>query len=140
MKTVLIDLENTISNSSSRLFLLKSGDDKTFQERFVEDTLNMDIKLFIDALYKKGGYNIIILTAKTDDYYNDVSDWLEKYEVRYNMLAMKPVKNAKQNATDFKESFIRNYEDEIAFALDDVGENCALFAKYNIPCLRITQR
>jgi len=143
---VVIDLEHTISNSSDRLWLLKyNGDsevlkqeyDRQFQESFMDDYLNMNVKLFIDSLVKKG-YTIVILTAKKHKYRQLVIEWLHHYKVKYDVLVMKRHENVSD--LDFKENYVKLNKHLITFALDDVGSNCAMFSEHNIPCLRIEQK
>lgn len=143
---VVIDLENTITNSSDRMWLLKyegkSDDmkqhyDKQFQESFVDDFVNMNVKMFMDKLYENGNNVIVILTAKLKKYEPIVKQWLEHNGVKYDELVMK--EDESLTDLEFKESYILN-DNHIDFALDDVGKNCRMFAKYNIPCLRIEQK
>lgn len=145
MMTVIIDLENTISNSSDRMWLLKYGGsspviqemyDKQFQEAFMDDYLNMNVKLFMDTLFLNN--NIIILTAKLEKYRNLVVSWLEHYGVKYDSLIMK--QNEEESDIIFKRKYAALNAGDINFALDDVGANCAMFGEYGIPCLRIEQK
>jgi hypothetical protein len=144
---VVIDLENTITNASDRMWLLKyegkSEDmkehyDNQFQEGFVDDHLNTNVKLFMDVLDKNHNNVIVILTAKLGKYRDLVVGWLEHYDVKYNELIMKCCDNISD--IEFKEGYVKLNKDKIDFALDDVGANCAMFGKYNIPCLRIEQK
>jgi len=145
MKLVVVDLENTISDSRHRMWLLGYGVDDAskkehydkFQEEFKYDKLNMNVKMFIDSLVRKG-YTIVILTAKLEKYRVMVTNWLVENDVLFSSLVMKK----KENISDlkFKENYIIVNQKLITFALDDVGSNCALFGKYNIPCLRIEQK
>lgn len=140
---IVVDLENTISNANHRLWMLtyKNNEEmyKKFQDAFEEDRLNNDVKLFLDSLSKKG-YTIVILTAKTYDYFDIVIDWLERYDICYDALVMKPSGDYKFSDLEFKKRYIKNNIDEIEFALNDVGKECALFSNFNIPCLRIVQK
>ena len=146
MSFVIVDLENTISDARNRLWLLKSESEdqllkeeynRQFQEGFIYDEINMNVKLFMDALHKKG-YSIIILTAKDVDYRSVVVEWLDKYDVSYSLLIMKD--NDKISDLKFKEKYVSKIKHDVDFALDDVGANCAMFATHNIPCLRIEQK
>lgn len=131
---IIIDLENTISNSNHRMHLLKT-DPLRFQEEFINDTLNENIKYFIESWMKKR-VKIIILTAKSDIYKNLVIHWLKKNFVHYDKLIMK---NGNESNIDFKEKYAKENKDDILMALDDVGSICEMYSKYDIPCLRIVQ-
>ena len=135
---IIFDLENTISNSSHRMHLLYNCKHKEFQNEFQNDSVNENIKLFMNSIYRQG-YKIVILTSKLSKYKLMVIKWLEENDVSYDQLIMK------HNMLDcsdieFKEEYIKRNKTNIIFAYDDVGKNCALFAKYNIPCLRIEQK
>lgn len=134
---IVIDLENTISNSGHRMHFLYNCDNKRFQEEFSNDSVNNDVKFFIDSLAHKG-HEIIILTAKTANYRQIVIDWLIKNEVFFDALLMKP-EDSKESDISFKEKFVKRNATKILFALNDVGKECAMFAKNNVPCLRIQQ-
>ena len=139
MKQVIIDLENTLSDSRHRMFLLELGDEQEeFQLRFKDDKVNHNVKFFMKSLMKKG-YAITILTAKIDSYRDMVVDWLKENDISYHYLVMKP-EDSKQNSLEFKESYVLDTTVKISFALNDVGAECAMFEKYNIPCLRIEQK
>ena len=136
MKAV-IDLENTISNASHRMHLLYHCKNEEFQDAFIDDSVNDNVKKFMWQLYKKD-YEVVILTAKLSKYVSMVTDWLETNNVIYNTLEMKQ----SDLITDeqFKEEYIKINKNDIAFALDDVGRVCAIYEKYNVPCLRIEQK
>jgi len=142
---VVIDLENTITNASHRMWMLNSGFDdfskaqymRNFQESFIDDDINMNVKLFILSLVKKG-HEIVILTAKHVKYRSMVKKWLLEHEIYFDALIMKEDENI--GDLEFKERYVQSNRDNIDFALDDVGANCAMFGTYNIPCLRIEQK
>lgn len=144
---VVIDLENTISNSSDRMWMLRyNGESQTlnehykkqFQEAFMDDFVNENVKLFMDSLKGNPDNVVVILTAKLDKYRDLVEGWLEHYQVKYDVLVMK----SDETMTDlgYKEKYVSLNKENIDFALDDVGAMCAMFGKYNIPCLRIEQK
>jgi len=144
---VVVDLENTISDARHRMWLLEYNKVpekyknkeyiKQFQESFVDDDINVNVKMFIDSLSKKG-HTIVILTAKHERYRNMVAEWLRKYEVKFDVLIMK--QSASEEDLEFKRKYIALNRDVISFALDDVGSICAVFGEYGVPCLRIEQK
>lgn len=139
MKTILFDLENTISNSSHRMHLLHNCKHKEFQDAFQYDSVNKNIKIFMESIYNEG-YKIVILTAKLTCYKLMVIKWLEENHIKYDELIMKPITMNEISDLSFKEQYIKTNKKNIMFAYNDVGIECAIFAKNNIPCLRIEQR
>ena len=43
-------------------------------------------------MYYENGYNIVIFSGRNDRSYKETKEWLEKYEVPYNLLVMRPDK------------------------------------------------
>lgn len=135
---IVVDLEHTISNANHRISMKKNGIQKgIFQREFKNDRPNEDVIMFINQLYQAGHY-ILILSNKHDKFYEVVEKWLSLHEVNYNELVLSPGMDT--HAATFKEQYIRNCGLKFSFALDDVGQNCAMFARNNIPCLRIVQK
>jgi len=138
---VIVDLEHTITNAWHRLdkrteLRLKG----TFNKEFRNDRPNENIIMFIRQLMDNDNF-VIILSAKKEEYKFDVSNWLSLHKVPYSQLIMKPNGMSDTITPDeFKEQCLSIIGMKIDFALDDVGRNCAMFAKNNIPCLRIEQR
>ena len=144
MKIAIFDLENTISNAYHRMSFLKMMNKSDvykhelsliFQSGFQDDKVNLNIKMFMESLMHKG-YKIVILTEKLDSYREMVFEWLNKNHILYHELIMK----YSDAEVDFKEKYVIENLNDIAFAFDDVGKNCAMFQRYNIPCLRIEQK
>ncbi len=133
---VIVDLENTLSNSKHRMFLLKKDNEK-FQKEFTNDTLNVNIYLFIKQLKMFNGYDIVILTAKKIKYKDLVIKWLNKHNVKYDELIMK---DGNMSDIEFKKVYTKIHKEEILFALDDVGANANMIKDEGIPCLRIEQK
>lgn len=135
---IVVDLEHTISNASHRIAMKKTGIVKhEFQKEFINDTPNINVIMFMNQLRDNGNF-ILILTAKEERYRLMVRNWLQLHGAEYDDLIMK-LDNLFLPTEVFKEKIIQSYEKKIDFALDDVGKNCAMFARNNIPCLRIVQ-
>jgi len=134
---VIVDLEHTISNAWHRI---NGSDDRgiKFQKDFVNDRPNNNIIQFMLQLEMTGSY-VIILSAKKYKHEDDVINWLKLHKVVYSQLIMKE-DNSLEHTDTFKERIIKEHSKRIDFALDDVGRNCAMFYKNNIPCLRIEQK
>ena len=135
---IIFDLENTISNSSHRMHLLYNCKHEEFQREFYHDSVNHNIKMFMKSIYNNG-YKIVILTAKSAIYRLMVVKWLEENDICYDELIMKH-DLLKCSDSEFKEEYIKRNKQNIMFAYDDVGANCEIFDKYNIPCLRVEQK
>jgi hypothetical protein len=136
---VVIDLEHTISNATHRIKNKTEYQFKgTFQEEFANDRPNENVIMFMRQLHEQG-HGVIIITAKTDNYGELVEKWLSLHNVSYSYIIMKPIELESMSAVEFKENALKSINAKIDFALNDVGKECAMFAKNNIPCLRIVQ-
>ena len=139
---IIIDLEHTISNAWHRIERKKHNGfhiNKDFQEEFVNDRPNNNVIEFMQQL-ADNNHTLIILSGK--DYYkyiDDIRNWLLLHKVPYTQLICKD-SASDESTIDFKERIIKNMISKIDFALNDVGKECEMFGKYNIPCLRIEQR
>lgn len=135
---ILVDLENTLSNSSHRMHLLNKDNEK-FQKEFLNDPPNENVIDFTNSWFNNNlNIRIVVLSAKRDKYRKDAELWLKKYNVEYSELVMQK-DNDKRTPWEFKEDFIKEHRTKIILALDDVGKTCAMIASHFIPVLRITQ-
>lgn len=135
---VLVDLENTLSNSKHRMHLLKVDSIK-FQKEFLNDPPNTNVINFTNSFYNNNyNINITVLSAKKEKYRKDAELWLKKNEVIYDELIMQGDKD-KRKPFDFKSDFVKENRNKILLALDDVGKTCAMIADNHIPVLRIVQ-
>ena len=135
---LLIDLENTLSNSKHRMHLLGKDNEK-FQKEFLNDPPNKNVIDFVNSMYNNN-YNIsvVILSAKKEKYKKDAIKWLEKNNVAYDELIMQPDRD-KRLPFQFKSDYVKENRNRILFALDDVGRTCAMIAENRIPVLKIQQ-
>ena len=136
LKVIVCDLENTLTNASHRMHLL-GKDDKKFQNEFIFDKPNNNVILFLESL-KKVEDTRVSVTSKHEKYKHLATLWLDHYNVACDALIMMPDTNVDGNA--FKEKYIKTNASRIIFGLDDVGEICKIYSKYNLPCLRIEQK
>ena len=133
---VIVDLEGCLSNAKHRMHLLKENKFLEFQKQFENDTLNENVNIFIQQFKEFRECEIVILTAKREEYKELVVKWLKKYNVIYDKLIMK---NEELSDIKFKERYARVHKEEIMFALDDTGKIAQMFSENGVPCLRIEQ-
>ena len=94
---ILVDLENTLSNSKHRMHLLKKDKEK-FQKEFLNDPPNKNVIDFTNSLYNNNyNFRIIVLSAKKDTYRKDAEKWLRDHEVIYDELIMQREKGQQQS-------------------------------------------
>ena len=133
---VLVDLENTLSDSGHRMHLIKSNPTK-FQEEFINDLPDNNVINFTNSWYTNN-YNIkvIVLSAKREAHRKIAEEWLEKHKVIYSELVMQG-NNDKRTPPEYKADFVKENRNRILFAMDDVGKTCAMIAENYIPVLHV---
>lgn len=102
-KTIIFDLDGTLAIIEKRR--LKAG--SPTGDRPNKSKMNWDV--FFDAenikldepnhpvikmaqTFHKDGFKIVIFSGRNDRSYKETKEWLEKYEVPYNLLVMRPDK------------------------------------------------
>lgn len=133
---VVVDLEHTLSNAFHRMHLIKEDNEK-FNQEFENDKPNSDLIRFINSMWNKHFY-IVILSAKKEKYKDICSKWLKYNSVMYDELIMQDDDDDRKHF-EFKSDYADEHKSQILMALDDVGKNCAMFESYKIPTLKITQ-
>ena len=102
--TIIFDLDGTLAFIEKRRIKAGSPMGKT------PTPSKMDWDIFFDGqnvleldepnypvismaqMYHEKGFNIVIFSGRNDRSYNETKEWLEKYDVPYNLLVMRPDK------------------------------------------------
>lgn len=139
-KSILIDIDGTLSNCSHRepyLKLEKPLNRKFFDVNEMEkDTLNEWCKNIIDQF--KSNYAIILLTGRQEKARKITENWLKKYDISYDLLIMKRDDDFRKGNI-YKEDVYNNVlskEFEILFAIDDNDDVVKLWRSLGITCLQ----
>ena len=133
---ILVDLENTLSDSGHRMKWLKTNN-KKFNEEFKNDAPDLNIINFTNSFYSSN-YNIkiVVLSAKREEYRQMAESWLKNNNVIYDELVMQRDKD-KRTPPEYKSDFVKENRNRILFAMDDVGKTCAMIAENYIPVLHV---
>jgi hypothetical protein len=110
-----------------RAFFAASGDDP-----LIED-VHVLLSLLDPALA------IVLLTARPMTVQPQTLAWLERYEVRWDLLVMRPVR-AYQPAVTFKGAMVDALRDaglELQIAFEDDRRNVEMFRAAGVPCVYI---
>ena len=120
---VWIDVDNTMSDATHREHYLQ-GPKKNWKGFFSEmsnDPVNKWCKALANALYFGSEIDVLICSARPDDYRKQTEEWLNKNDVRYHKLIMRS-RNDQRKDSIVKEIM---YEFEIKtrynllFSIDD---------------------
>lgn len=142
--TVIFDLDGTLADGRHRLHLLPKKDHH-LTEAWVEFNLEADkdkpfednIGLLISLYYV--GYNIVILTGRSDIAKDLTVKWLEDNGVPYHQLVMRKQADNRKD-TVIKEEFLREYGlDRVLCCFDDLPQVANHFREMGLTCHLVTE-
>lgn len=145
MPIVVFDLDGTLADATHRLHLLPEGADKNRTDSW--DAFNL--ACWLDAPIPdniqllrslcRAGHRIVILTGRCDVARMKTIDWLERYQIPYDNLVMRPSYDHRKDV-DFKEdALIRISEIEpILCCFDDLEHVCKHIRGMGITCHQVT--
>lgn len=135
---VIIDIDGTLADVDHRLHFMK-GERKNwpgFFKEMVNDTLNKWCNMIIKKFKKD--HIIVLASGRPDNYKKETLTWLEKNEVAYDFLFMRP-RNDSRDDTIVKQ-IILDFEIKtrfkVLFAVDDRPSVCRMWRKNDIICLQ----
>lgn len=105
MKTVIVDIDGTISDSRPRLHFVRPGpgekrDNEAFHSRCSED---MPIAAAVRVVTVLANYyKIVLLTGRPETYREQTQDWLDRNGIVYDYLIMRPAADSNLPATEYK--------------------------------------
>jgi len=93
-QTVIVDLDGTLALIEHRRHLVSNGrhDWDEFYKRCVDDEPNWPVIVTIRSLYQNA-LGVLILSGRSEVVRKETEDWLLKYDVPYDGLVMRPVKD-----------------------------------------------
>lgn len=142
MKTIIFDIDSTISNPSHRLqyLLHKPKNWNAFMAGCVHDQ-PIEHTLYILNLMANNGDKIIILTARNSEMRENTIEWLEKHNIPYHDLYMRASKDYREDAIVKKELLLKIKEKygEIFCAFDDRSRVLRMFESEGIFTFDVSQ-
>ncbi len=135
MKTIIVDMDNTLTKSSWRNPLtpaLKGGDWDPFHERCQEDepTNLVDLVRILSEFFQ-----IVITTARPERFRTHTTNWLTKHNIRPARILMRG-DESNASSPDVKiehVDFLMRNGFKIAFGIDDRKDVCDAWEKMGIP-------
>jgi uncharacterized HAD superfamily protein len=141
---ILLDVDNTLANNSSRYLLSTKNDgliDWDILYKYENLLLDTPIKSVIETvrLFYNNGYRIIIFTSRPESTKKATQDWLNYHNVPYNNLYMRSLENHKIKDVDLKLDMYKKYiKDEVFLAIDDNQNIIDLWNSLKITTYKIT--
>jgi beta-phosphoglucomutase-like phosphatase (HAD superfamily) len=136
---VIVDLDGTLSDASGRQHHLerRPKDWDAFFDAVGDDAVLAHVARLVECL--DADLTVILLTARPRRVEALTISWLERYELRWDLLVMRddrdfsPSPKAKREAV----AALRGVGFDLRLAIDDDPRNVAMFEKEEIPCLYV---
>ena len=126
-KTVIFDLDGTLALIDKRRTISTKDNGKMDWDKFF-DPKNIDLDLpnqpVIDMaqMFKSQGFRIVIFSGRSDVTMNATRDWLDKHNVTYDRLIMRPKRHHFMKDSDLKQMWLDMFfknKDDIFAVFDD---------------------
>jgi phosphoglycolate phosphatase-like HAD superfamily hydrolase len=136
---VVFDLDGVLSDAASRQHFLEGGrrDWDAFFEACGDDPLIDEVARLLELL--DPGLWIVLLTGRPHRVLPQTMAWLERYELRWDLLVMRDFGDYSA-ARDFKRRSVdelRAYGFDLRLAFEDDRRNLAMFRAEGVPCVYI---
>lgn len=133
----MFDLDGTLANTND-----PEGNHKTYDKGFQEHAY--DAKPFEDMAEKARkakaeGRDVVILTARSAHYRNDTTKWLNKHDIPYDGLFMRPTDDRRKDKVVKKHLLETEVlpEYKVKKAYDDKSKNVKMFRKEGINAKKV---
>ena len=139
-KTVIVDLDNTISDTGHRnKHLQKSNPDwETFNLESKRDKPNKGVIKEIQKLKNKG-HRIVILSGRDSKVSGDTKKWLKEHGVPYDKIKMRPSGSTEKSDSLKRKWLQEENKDNIVAAFDDDDKNVRMFKKEGIRAFKVNR-
>ena len=123
--TVIFDLDGTLALVDKRREIAKKPNGKIdfdifYDPQYIElDEPNSSV-IELAKMYKRDGYEIVIVSGRSDRTKKATERWLEKYGILYDRMIMRKRKNFTPD-NELKERWLEKYldRDDIRVVVDD---------------------
>ena len=120
---VIFDLDGTICNVSHRQQYVasKPRNWNAWNKGLVNDVPHQPVKIVFDSIQKAApDIDILLVSGRSDDYYNETVEWLNRYNYSYNKLYMRKQGDYRDDSivkTEIADEIEKTYN--ILFVFDD---------------------
>ena len=140
---VIIDIDNTLSNSNIRFALATRPNGKIdWEAAHIPNNILMDDPFYpmIDLAkqYKNNGVEVILLTGRPESVREVTIEWLKKYDIQYDQLIMRSWEDNFLKAPIYKKKMYETYiQSDVFCAYDDDEHIIDMWIDLNIPCFKV---
>ncbi len=140
MKTVLVDLDHTISDALWRDEMILNGDswDDYHAASFFDKPIP-EMASLVRAL-RWTGYELIAITSRPQKWHKLTLQWLAKYNIPIDEILMRPPDDFRPSP-ELKLGMIKKYYlKDIAFIIEDREDVCQAFREAGVTALQCHAR
>jgi phosphoglycolate phosphatase-like HAD superfamily hydrolase len=123
--TVIFDLDGTLALVDKRREIAKKPNGKIdfdifYDPQYIELDEPNSFVIELAKMYKRDGYEIVIVSGRSDRTKKATERWLEKYGILYDRMIMRKRKNFTPD-NELKERWLEKYldRDDIRVVVDD---------------------
>ena len=135
----MFDIDGVLSDAAGRQHYLERGrrDWNAFFDACGDDPLITEVGRLLELL--EDDLSVVLLTGRPISVQRITLAWLERYELRWDLLIMRDYGDY-QAATHFKQrsvSELRDHGFDLRLAFEDDRRNVAMFHQQGVPCVYI---
>ncbi len=134
---VIFDIDGVLADAAGRQHYLEWGDWRAFFDACGDDPVVEEIDRLLDLL--DADLSIVLLTGRPLRVQPHTLGWLERYQVRWDLLVMRPYGDSR-DVDHFKRAALTGLRDhgfDVRLALDDDPKNHAMYVDEGVPCIYI---
>lgn len=140
MKTIIFDVDGTLSDLNGREDYLKSNnpDWKSFNANMDKDLPNTPIVELYKTLWETGKYEMIIVSGRQERFRKITETWLTWHEIPFKTLLMREDKDSRPDSA-VKQDILNQLKNEgkkILFVVDDRQFVVDMWRNNGITCLQ----
>ena len=141
--TVIFDLDGTLALIDKRRDLATKDNGKMDWDVFFDpDNIDLDIPndTVVDMadMLNKQGYTILILSGRSDVTYQATIDWLNKHDIWFDHLVMRPQNHLYLPDNDLKQMWLDNIGvDNVAMVFDDRNQVVDMWRKNGLTTFQV---
>ena len=135
MKTVLFDIDGTLSDHTPRLHYAEKQDWDSYHAHMEEDQPVAKVLVLAKELASR--YNLAVATARPERYEAETRRWLERYEVPWRFLDMRPEGDWTPN-WQIKRGALNRFRDlgcKVILAFDDNPDVIKMYMENDVPAI-----
>lgn len=136
---VVVDIDGVLSDAASRQHYLEAPrpDWRGFFDACGDDAVIDEIRVLLELL--DPALAVVLLTARPERVHPLTEAWLQRYEIRWDLLIMRPWGDY-EASRDFKQLTVgdlRRFGFDLRLAFEDDLRNVEMFHAAGVPCVYI---